>query len=367
MNLPRKRKVKEAKEVSDSELFKLGMADTDYIATIDNDTLSHKANESKKASKSPKSTEDTVLSWSYVSVNEMIKLPEVEYDTSCDELELEEKDTFDGIFSKKSLFKGTRSDSEASGISLGSCDSPHDSTRDNDDSESEYLSGHSGSPKKRKREDDSASPSDYGKDKEDTFILDTQDKSDKPPCKKQKINDDGDFCVGCFFGSIEKEVTIGKAINALLNIIHENYGSVDNFLLAKSVHRVYKAKVYNKCKKLGIPCPMWRTKSIKNHIEKHWRDPRVFIGETDRRLLYEILAINDMIFRRENYLEGNSQVVCDVQLSKHRNELIKLRAALLKLDPKKLVFFNDKRNIDMEKIGGFINPQTFIRISTSSI
>lgn len=400
------RKSQQSVALTSAELFSFGMSEDDSfgtfgkgpivpdVSTIDDQSLKQlpkkggtttTTTNNNNSAKKDKGKDEISLerTFDYISVDSILGIEENDFYSSCDELFGTEDDSTKPQ-SKREMF-GIGSGSE-SGIESTPEDSFQDSSLESDGSS---KSSNSSSTSSRKRKGNIGFPSPSPKRnysssgaegpllEEETVILPTEDfsgketeKSKSPDAfssflKTKEKQTAENFCVGCYFGCLEKEIIYGKAINDLIKLIYDNYGSLDNNVLAKSAHTIYKYRIYNECKKYGYDCPMWRTKSIKEHIEKHCKDPRLFIGETMKHLTKDILALNKIMYKVYAKEDGTQELQVDLPTLKARNDLLKAQFIVYRSNPKMMNFYNEKRQIDLERFGSLINTPTYIKMQYS--
>lgn len=175
-------------------------------------------------------------------------------------------------------------------------------------------------------------------------------------------------CFGCMWTSSNQDSINVNHMNACLRIIDENYGRMDNAALSKSVHLYFKHNIYLPMKKRGKNIKIWRTGTIKEHIEKHTLDPRIFVGETIREYKEYLEAIKRMSFAHIVYKEDSldfedphsipppkMRLVLMERNIKCLMDMEKRVTELYKLNPKNLNFYNDDCKINFDSIGKMIN------------
>lgn len=97
-------------------------------------------------------------------------------------------------------------------------------------------------------------------------------------------------CFGCWYDGVAEEEGELEPTNmtTLIKIFWENYGNVDNAVLARMCHTFFKDQIYRPMREAGHQIGIWRTWQIKLHFEKHVLDPRIHIGQTLKK--YKNLA-----------------------------------------------------------------------------
>lgn len=171
--------------------------------------------------------------------------------------------------------------------------------------------------------------------------------------KKRKLKHTDSMCVGCTLGSITADATRGTIVNKMLELMNAKYGQIPNSMLARQIHEFYKNEIYNVMKLKGKKIKIWRTFEIKEHLENHSNEPRIFIGEMLKTLKNELRSINNMCFKEIESSELGKKLVLDINNIKMRNEILKHIYILYKTDPKQLNFYNENTNIDFSKNGAF--------------
>lgn len=200
-------------------------------------------------------------------------------------------------------------------------------------------------------EDEFYSSCDEDSDEEEGYYEYSDKNSDIDEIKTNHKNDKEKrgYCFACDWvgnGNDAKTLSINKA-NTIVFMINSNYGIISDLSLAKAVHGFYKNEIWLPKKEL----PLWRTKDILLHIQKHSLNPVIYVGRKIRRMenLYDV--VENMLFRKLN--EGGS-IIPDQKMIKALTEIEKNIRELYKT-PIKSMNFTSENGIDPEKIGLHIN------------
>lgn len=157
-------------------------------------------------------------------------------------------------------------------------------------------------------------------------------------------------CFACGFGNARQSSINADHANTCDRIIKENYGKVSNFYLGKMVHEFYKKVVYEPNSKLG-PYPMWRTRSIVEHIEKHTINPVIFIGESIRRLTSDIEVLKNMRRVTKQMADGTELETFDPKIQKSFLETHLTVLKFFSTPIERLNFFEKTSGIDPSYVG----------------
>jgi hypothetical protein len=166
--------------------------------------------------------------------------------------------------------------------------------------------------------------------------------------EKSNVKKNKDFCFGCNYSCYNRELIEGKIVNDLNSLIDDYIGQMDNKQLAKTIHTIFKTQIYNRLKSNGKKIPMWRSKSIYDHITEHCKDPRIYIVKVMEILNLDIKALNHMMYKELTLKNGSTVPSVNLELMKMRNELIKMNTGFYTKDPKKMLFYNEKREIKLD-------------------
>lgn len=408
------------------DLFRMGMSEDDggfarmfapptNITSVDDQTLQNPQQQqaspqAKKQKRDEQPARDKQgLNYEWITAGEILGLNNEDFYSSCEECLKAKKRK-----RKRDFFWGSSSSPSSSGSDVASI--PDDSQRDSSESAPETTAKkRKGSPAvaeqqsvqqqpsaspKKVADDEALEVSTEGDDKsiydegeEEVVLLQDNTEDRASSCGHEKeakgsSEEEGDvlerdpsdpftrfireredlqaaedFCVGCYYTSIEQQPNFGIAIKEFVKLIWDNFGSMDNKMLAKTSHKYYMTTIYHECIRLGYPPPpIWTTRSILDHIENHVMDPSVFLYNSLKELKHDILALNKMLFRFETQEDGSQRVVIDEHNIKARNELYKMALIFFRSKPKEMNFHNDKREIDLKRVGGLLNAPSYIRM-----
>ena len=261
-----------------------------------------------------------VVSWSYVPLDNFVGADDDLYDTSCDELE--EKELEHKNKSRRKFEEPTSDNESENKIIL------RDNNSVNSDDEEE------------------------GEDKLDVLNM---PESDIIPTRETKVlnKTGGGECFGCMWSSGkngENSIPINK-LNILNSIMDQHYGTMENAALAKVVHMYFKKKIH----KEGGSIPIWRTRMIKEHIEKHTLDPRIYIGESIRKFKRVLNVVDGMLLKEEVNAANESHTVVNEKCLRAILDLHRRITEMYKSVPREMNFYTEDRKISFEYVGRFVN------------
>ncbi len=104
------------------------------------------------------------------------------------------------------------------------------------------------------------------------------------------------FCFFCEYVHL-KDVIDTEPIQKLCRAYRDNYGRIENVQLAKLMHHLYKDEIYTPHQNTTTPIPMWRTKTIKAHMEDHTEEPENYVKETITKYKDINKNLNKIVFQ----------------------------------------------------------------------
>jgi hypothetical protein len=130
-------------------------------------------------------------------------------------------------------------------------------------------------------------------------------------------------------------------ITIIHDILNSLYGHIENSDLATMLVLYYNEHVY--LENCGMP--QLNHQIALRHIEQHTLEPRIFIGESLRAWG----KVKTILANKICYQNGN----VDHKSIKSMNEVEKSILNLYKLDPSKMNFYNNNRDIDLKLMGRY--------------
>jgi hypothetical protein len=200
---------------------------------------------------------------------------------------------------------------------------------------------------------------------EDEILLDTNDSDSQKSIAESPIqiidesdDEDDDYCFACDWADYSE--LDGEDVNIMLRMIDEGFMKCDNKYLSKNVNKYYELYIYRQMRERGAKIKKWSRKSIQNHIEKHIKDPKYYIGRMI--MMYEKIMryLNAQI--AVTVTDPNTGIIrtmINTQAIKLIMDIEKRTTDLLKADPKKMNFYNEKCTLDFQNLGKLINPNNF--------
>jgi hypothetical protein len=171
-------------------------------------------------------------------------------------------------------------------------------------------------------------------------------------------DEDDDYCFACDWADYSE--LDGEDVNIMLRMIDEGFMKCDNKYLSKNVNKYYELYIYRQMREKGVRIKKWSKKSIQNHIEQHIKDPKYYIGrmimmyEKIMRYLNSQIAVTVI-----DPNTGITRTMINTQAIKLIMDIEKRTTDLLKADPKKMNFYNEKCTLDFQNLGKLINPNNF--------
>jgi len=100
-------------------------------------------------------------------------------------------------------------------------------------------------------------------------------------------------CWGCHYGATRHR---GQAhtqpVEALVCLIRNNHGRMDNVELARLVHEHHEAEIRQPALSAGAQCSEWSVRSILQHLRHHTLDPGIVTAENIRTLRGLVRALS---------------------------------------------------------------------------
>lgn len=153
-----------------------------------------------------------------------------------------------------------------------------------------------------------------------------------------------DVCVKCMYGNERFDGVYAQPLHEVFKFLEQQIGTGNFRAAARSTHLMYKHRVYLPFRKAGRYVPMWRTRTIYEHIMRHEMEPRVQLGRQIQLLnkLADILADETHMKDKET-----GEVKANVPVVRALLDTVKTAHQLQLTDPKKMVFYNDKSEVQL--------------------
>jgi hypothetical protein len=194
------------------------------------------------------------------------------------------------------------------------------------------------------------------------------------------------FCFGCSWHDTHQGGVSADAVTKMMRTMYKYCGTMPAWELSRLIHEEFRDEIYyplleerekleNNRRLFGekegefyddeltdVPrssikekIPIWRTYEIYRHIKYHIRDPRILVLNMVDDLQQDIQNLTGMSYSFVKDAEGNSYPLCDKEALKTKLDYQKQLIAVYKLEPKKMLFYNDKLPVDMNAQGSAIN------------
>lgn len=152
-------------------------------------------------------------------------------------------------------------------------------------------------------------------------------------------------CFLCRRGDKKYDSVSRKDMQDLLNLLEQGVGHTDPIELAKMVHKQYMSSIYQDGRLGGIDVPLWRTKSVLEHILYHENDPRyvLWLSIVNSRRIIDILSETSLVEHPQN-----GQIVPTKNIELRQKEEAHL-LNLYRQKPEAMVFHNSSTQIDLGK------------------
>jgi hypothetical protein len=150
-------------------------------------------------------------------------------------------------------------------------------------------------------------------------------------------------CWGCEYGDPGADEVSSSRLNQLMRLFSENFGRISMTELSKVMHEFHETEIRQPMVKAGKKCGKWTPTSIKRHFMTHALEPVVIAGKD-----VECLERISRMLRRHVMLKNPT--TGETKPDKTSIELLlkvqKQKADLLKIDPKKMLFYDGNYKID---------------------
>jgi len=155
-------------------------------------------------------------------------------------------------------------------------------------------------------------------------------------------------CFKCMYGNERYDSVYAEPLAQLCKLMEQEIGRRDLRAVSRTVHLYFKNAIYLPMLKAGRYVPMWRTRSIYEHLTEHETEPRV-------QLYRQIKTLNTL----QSVLidKQTGEVKVNVPVVRALVDIIKTSNQLQSVDPKKMLFYNDKASIDLAAAGANSNTQ----------
>ncbi len=157
-------------------------------------------------------------------------------------------------------------------------------------------------------------------------------------------------CFGCEFAwHVHNGGVKPGPVTECFKLMEQNYGQVDDKVLAKMTRDFFLAEVFIPAKERGRPLPDWTAKTILEHIQRHTHDPRPFLVNAIRDLEEKREAMAFFLFS----VDDTGRKHWDKDAMREYRELYKLQIQLYSKPPQSMNFYNASHDIDFQRMGGF--------------
>lgn len=157
-------------------------------------------------------------------------------------------------------------------------------------------------------------------------------------------------CFKCMWGNSTYDSVNAPLLHELFRLMDCEIGHRDLRAVARVAHQFFKEAIFIPMVTSGKRMFMWRTRDIYECLKRHNKEPRIVIYRTldsvdsiDEILLNKMLTVNPQT-------KQTSPSILNIRTW---IELQKLRWQLYALDPKKLVFYDDRASIDFNPSATF--------------
>jgi hypothetical protein len=160
-------------------------------------------------------------------------------------------------------------------------------------------------------------------------------------------------CFACKFGERDGETDLDPTkVGEMLRLLDQFYGHAENIAVAKMIHSYFKHEIWAPARG---SLPMWRTRSVLDHIEHHVLEPRIFIGESIRKFTKYWRILEDFILKEEVNDAGEAHTVVNDKNMKMVLDVQRRIAEMYKMNPSTMNFYNESYKIDMSSMGKGFN------------
>lgn len=105
-----------------------------------------------------------------------------------------------------------------------------------------------------------------------------------------------DTCFLCTHGDRNYDAMYAPAVKRCRELIEENIGHCNLYYLARQVHKHFKHNIYLPQRRAGRRVPMWRSRSVYEHITRHELDPRIYVAVRIYSLRAVLESLDDCLF-----------------------------------------------------------------------
>jgi hypothetical protein len=158
-------------------------------------------------------------------------------------------------------------------------------------------------------------------------------------------------CFACSYGNARDVEINPDFANICTRIYEENYGKMGDYYVAKMIHEFHKEVIYKPNAKNGT-FPIWRTRTVMEHMQEHVMDPRIFVGQSIRRLKRDINDLSKMKMQKTTRADGT--VITEVA-TKNYMAYLKTHDLVMKLYSSKVEgmnFWNQDSGLNLAYAGG---------------
>jgi hypothetical protein len=155
-----------------------------------------------------------------------------------------------------------------------------------------------------------------------------------------------EVCVKCTYGNRQYDEIFAKPLQECFALLEREIGRSDPRAIAKMVHKHYKHEIFLKMAALGKAVPMWRTRTIYEHLMQHDNEPRIRVW---RQLRIIDKLQNVLVDETHTVDKETGEVKPDIQTIKTIVDLMKVGLQMSTTNVKNMFGYDDKAAIDVGK------------------
>jgi len=153
-----------------------------------------------------------------------------------------------------------------------------------------------------------------------------------------------DECFKCMWGNARYDAVYAKPLHQCFALMEQEIGRRELRAVAKTVHEFFKHAIYLPMLRSGRQVPMWRTRTIYEHLMEHECEPRIQLYRQLRTLNTLQSVLIDETHVRD---PTTDKVRPDVPTIRALLDVIKLSQQLSTVNPKQMVFYDDKSALNL--------------------
>lgn len=153
-----------------------------------------------------------------------------------------------------------------------------------------------------------------------------------------------DQCFRCSFSDRNYDAVYAQDVRTLMSIYEKGIGHAKREHLAKQVHLYFKHHIYLPMQRAGKRVPMWRTRTILEHMNSHDNEPRLFISQTISHFRSNFAMLRSMQYKRDPETGALEPNIRNQQLAERSANMI---LKMYKADATKMNFYDDAAQYDL--------------------